>query len=310
MVIGQEAMKNVPPGMNMPDDVADNMHLPRMPQIQNGQDGNGMQQQGMNGMDGTAEAMMQAAGLNPAMAMGMGMNMGEGGNMGMNMPEMFNQMNQMGMGNMDTSAMMGMPMMQGMDFAQMAGMMNMFNGGQGVGANGMQMPMMGGIGTPVGGNNHANNSTGTPAVVDGVKREEAQESNVASSTLQGNDNTQENKTAGMMPGMNMMSNMPNFGTDGSGTNFQGFPMNMMPGMQNGMNMPGAEGFGMSMGGMQQSGAPNAPAVQQAPQPGRSVVPGQAGIPVGPSGGFRGSMRGRGGAARGVGAFRGRGGARE
>lgn len=108
-----------------------------------------------------------------------------------------------------------------------------------------------------------------------------------------------------MPGM--MPNMAGFGgPDGGFPNFAG--MNMMPGM----NMPGATEFGMSPMGMPmpqvQMGNVNTPMGQQpGMQRNAPIVPG---APTGPAGGFRGSIRGRGGAVRGMGAFRGRGGARE
>jgi len=136
MTTGVEGIKGMKPGDGLPDDVADLMHLPRQvsgpePARQDG--GNDGGNNNSNNPGNNAGNQANNMGM---MNMAMGMGMPEG--MQMNMPDMFNQMNQMGM---DPAAMMGMPMMQGMqgmpgmqgmqgmDFAQMAGMMNMFGAG-------------------------------------------------------------------------------------------------------------------------------------------------------------------------------------
>lgn len=145
MVSGREAMKSVPSGSAMPDQIADSMHLARMPQDQV-MDQSGPTQPTSRDNDQGADPNNTNNNSSNPMAMAMNMPMGDGSNM--NMSDMFNQMGQMGM---PMEAMMGMPMMQGMDFNQMTNMMQMFGGGQQAqNGNPMQMSAMTGSGTPGG----------------------------------------------------------------------------------------------------------------------------------------------------------------
>jgi hypothetical protein len=121
--------------------------------------------------------------------------------------------------------------------------------------------------------------------------------------------TKSNTNTNMPP--NMLQNMAGFnpGPDGTFPNFPG--MNMMNGMTPGQAGPGDFGgmVGM-MGGMPMfPGQTGSPLAQGQGQMGRTAPVPPATAPTGPAS-FRGSIRGRGGAARGMPAFRGRGGARE
>jgi len=124
---------------------------------------------------------------------------------------------------------------------------------------------------------------------------------------------------------NMMQNMAGFANpDGSFPNFPGMNMNMMNGMPGMPNMPGQGDFGMSgmppmgmglpmnPGQAQPSGGTTPQGQQQqggSGPMGRNFPAAPATAPTGPAG-FRGSIRGRGGAVRGAPGFRGRGGARK
>jgi pre-mRNA 3'-end-processing factor FIP1 len=132
MTSGVEAVKGMKPGETLQDDVAD---LLRVPRAVPGMENQGGATPGNNDSSNNNANNNDANQANNMAMMGMGMGMGMPDGMQMSMPDMFNQMNQMGM---DPAAMMGMPMMQGMqgmqgggmDFAQMAGMMNnMFGAG-------------------------------------------------------------------------------------------------------------------------------------------------------------------------------------
>ena len=349
MVEGLERFKAAP-GEGLTDEVADLMGLPRpIPGASGGQPGQGGMQDGnmaggsneVGGVNGN-----QAGGMNPAamaamgMGMGMPMNMQDGMGMGMT-PEMFNQMGQMGMdGMMGMPMMQGMQGMQGMDFAQMAGMMGgmggMF-GGQGQGMTPqqqqqmppqMQQQLQGG-GTPGQGGDPVKQEEGDVKAEGTPQPQNAQGDQSVSRigsliVTQSHAETrivlQENKPNMNM--QNMMQNMAGFANpDGSFPNFPGMNMNMMNGMPGMPNMPGQGDFGMPPMGM---GLPVNPGQAQAiggttPQGqqqqggsgpvGRNFPAAPATAPTGPAG-FRGSIRGRGGAARGAPGFRGRGGARK
>jgi pre-mRNA 3'-end-processing factor FIP1 len=159
MVVGVQGVKDLPNRSDLPDELADQLGVPRVVPSLRGQGDdqidpnhpvggmshlNNSNGNNNNVTDPTMATMAAMAG----MGMPMGMNMPEGMNMnlsGMNMPgmnqDMLNQMNQM---RMDPGMMASLPMMQGMmqgmhsgagmDFNQMAGMMGgMFGQQQGQG---------------------------------------------------------------------------------------------------------------------------------------------------------------------------------